>query len=263
MKSESSVSWLAFGCPHTPFENKDSIDWLCERIEAVKPDVLVHLGDGHEADAAAKFDNEQKQTLEEEFQAHNALLKRLRMSQEKRPKSAPESRRVFLLGNHDDNILAAGRINPKVRSLCDFRKHESELISGLWQMPCVYEYSQRGVYRIGQQVAFAHGYEAGVSGDEMQAIVLNQRHPFSLLVEAHTHRPVPVTRAYRTKGVPLPYYFANVGTMGPMKPQYMSRKRSHMWGCAIAYGTAPLGNSPRTKCHWTAKHEILKMGDDE
>lgn len=240
------------------------MDWVVERTEELAPDYLGHIGDAIEADAAAKFDNEQNHTLEDEYRRCNIeVFRRLRMAQQKRrKKSQIATVSFFLPGNHDANTLAAGRIDPKVRSLCDFRKHMSELADGHWIMPCSYEYSQRGVYRIGQ-VAFCHGYETGVSGDELQAIVLNQKHPYSLMVAGHTHRPLPVTRAYKTKGVPLPFWYCNVGTLGPLKPSYMSRKRSHMWGHGLAYGTTPLIQSPRTKCHWTAQVEILKMGDDD
>lgn len=252
-----STRFLAFSCPHVPFEDAAAIAWLHSKIQEHKPDLLVHLGDGHEADAASKWENEHDTpfTLKDEFDHHNELLKSLR-------KSAPANcRRVFLPGNHDDNIMAAGRIDKRIRDLCDYRLHESEFRDGNWKIPCEYVYDRkRGTFRIGQ-VTFSHGFEAGNSSDEMQSILLGV--PFGLLVSGHTHRVQHVQRAYKTKQVPLPYWYANPGCMRDMKPEYVKRKRTHQWGQAIVVGEASDLKSPRVSKEWSAHVEVFRMSDDE
>jgi predicted phosphodiesterase len=251
------VKWLAFSCPHCPLEDMDAIRWMLERIRHHAPDVIVHLGDGHEAAGASKHPNEDSFTLKEEYAAHNKLLEDVRTTAELA--GDKPVRCVFLPGNHDDNILAACRIDAKVRELCDFRLHEPELQN--WEQPTEYVYNRkRGTFSLGQ-VTFAHGYECGQSSDEFQSILLSQ-YTHGLFVSGHTHRPVHVTRAQKSKGVPLPYWYANAGCMRDLKPSYVARKRTHGWGQAVVVGEAQLINSPRVTRQWEAQTEIFRWSDE-
>lgn len=250
--STDRVSFLAFSCPHCPLHDRDTIAKLIGRIEEIQPDVIVHLGDGHEADGASKFDSEYDFDLLDEFEAHNDFLAQIR-------KVSRKSRKVFLPGNHDANLQEWNRIDKRLRTLCDYRDHEPELEH--WEQPCQYIYDKRrGVFRLGP-VSFGHGYEHGQNGDEFQALLLGV--PFGLHVTGHTHRPTPmVQRCYRTKAVPLPYWFANPGCLREMKPKYMERKRSHQWGHGFVTGETPMLKSPRMSRMWEARVEIFKMADD-
>jgi 3',5'-cyclic AMP phosphodiesterase CpdA len=230
------------------------------RIRHHAPDVVVHLGDGHEASAASKFEDEEKTELKEDFAEHNQFLETVRTTAELAADGKPVQC-VFLPGNHDDNILAMGRIDKHIRSCCDYREHEPELKEKRWEMPAKYVYDRKlGTFSIGQ-VTFAHGYEAGQSSDEFQSILLSQ-YTHSLFVSGHTHRPVHVTRSLRTKAVPLPYWYANAGCLRDLKPGYVARKRTHLWGQAIVAGEAQLISSPRTTRQWDAQTEIFRMSDD-
>lgn len=245
------VTFLAFSCPHCPLEDKDAIGWLCEEIAARQPAVIVHLGDGHEADSASRWPSEYDWPLSEEFKAHNELLRRIR-------EAHPGARRVFLPGNHDANLLAINRIDKKIRSLCDYRDHEPELQH--WEQPCTYVYDRyRGVFRLGQ-VTFGHGYEAAANADEVQSITLGV--PFGLWVGGHTHRPLAVTQARRTAQIPLPYWYANAGTLRDLwEVPYMDRKRRHMWGQGIVVGETAITKSPRMSRNWNAETVIRNMFD--
>jgi len=222
------TSWLFFTCLHVPLHDDEFVDWLIEQIKERKPDVIIHGGDGHEADSASRWPSEYDWTLSDEFRAHNEILKRIRQA-------SPKSKRVFLPGNHDDNILALNRIDWKLRDLCDYRELEPELKH--WEQPAEYVYDrEKGVYRIGQ-VTFAHGYECGASSDEYQAYQLGL--PYGLFVSGHTHRPVAVTQAQRTKTIRLPYWYANAGCGRDMVDvPYMMRKRRFDWGQGIVVGEA-------------------------
>jgi predicted phosphodiesterase len=247
------TSWLFFACLHVPLQDKDFIDWLIEEIKRRKPDVIIHGGDGHEADSASRWPSEYDWTLSDEFREHNEILKRIR-------KANPGSRRVFLPGNHDDNILALNRIDWKLRDLCDYRDHEPELKN--WEQPAKYIYDrERGVFRIGQ-VTFAHGYESGVSADEYQAYQLGL--PYGLFVSGHTHRPVPVTQAQRTKAIKLPFWYANAGCGRDMvNVPYMLRRRRFDWGQGIVVGEADSWRYDSAlmpqKPLWEAETLIYKM----
>lgn len=245
------VSFLAFSCPHCPLEDKDAIDWLIEEIGTRQPNVIVHLGDGHEADSASRWPSEYDWPLAEEFKAHNALLQRIR-------EAHPKARRVFLEGNHDANLLAVNRIDKKLRSLCDFRDHEPELAN--WEQPASYVYDRyKGVFRLGQ-VTFGHGYEAGPAADEIQSITLGA--PYGLWVGGHTHRPLPVAQAKRTAQIPLPYWYANAGTLRDIWDcDYMTRKRRHLWGQGIVVGETAITKSPRMSRNWNAETIVRVMFD--
>ena len=250
------LKWLAFSCPHCPLEDKAAVDWLLGRISDEKPDVIVHLGDGHEADSASRWPSEYDFTLDDELESHNNFLKRVR-------EAHPKSRRVFLPGNHESNLGEIGRIDRRLRTLCDYRsaKNEPELAAH-WEQPCDYVYDRRrGVFRIGQ-VAFCHGFECGQSSDEFQSILLGV--PFGLFVSGHTHRPTPqIGRARRSSAVPLPYWYANAGCLRTLKPAYMARKRSHSWGQGIVIGEAVPTKSPRMSRQWDARVEIFKLSDED
>jgi len=245
-------TFLAFSCTHFPCQDDEAIDFLYNQISRRKPDVIVHLGDGHEANSASRWPNEYDWSLSYEFELHNKFLRKIRNISKK-------SRRIFLPGNHEDNLQAINRIDPKVRDLCDYKKHEEEL--NYWEIPIEYIYcAKRGVWRLGQ-VTFGHGYESHQSADEFHSILLGV--PFGLYVGGHTHKPIEPTQAHRTKSVPLPYWYANAGCLREMKPNWMKRRRTHQWGQAVVVGTTALVKSPRMSKMWSAKTIIHKMYGEE
>lgn len=256
-----SVSWLAFGCVHVPLHDRNATARLCDRISTYRPAVVVCLGDLFEADAASRWPSERPWSLEDEYRAANALLRDIR-------RAAPNATRVFLPGNHDDNILAWARLPQKVRDLCDWRRRlhgadgawiNEELLTR-WRRPARYLYCRRrGVWRIGQ-VTFAHGYETGINGDETHSILLGV--PNGLYVGAHTHRPTPVTQAKRTGTVPLPYWYCNVGCLRDLKPPYVARRRTHAWGHGWVVGEAMPVRSWRASREWSASLEVVSTYDD-
>jgi predicted phosphodiesterase len=249
-------TFLAFSCPHCPLIDTEARDWLLGQIADRKPDWLIHLGDGHEADSASKFRSEYDWELEDEFASHNELLSALRGAH-------PPARRVFLPGNHDDNRLAINRIDKRLRGLCDYRKHEPELAH--WLQPAEYVYDKdRGVFRLGQ-VTFAHGYETHATSDAYHSILLGI--PFGLYVGGHTHRPAPVLQVQKTAAVPLPYWYSNAGTIREIQNiPWMNRNRRHGWGQALVHGEAQTWryqnvSMPTSPC-WEAETVVFRMFGD-
>ena len=95
----------------------------------------------------------------------------------------------------------------------------------------------------------------------MQAVLLGK--PYGLTVSGHTHRSLPVTRVELTKGVPLPFHYANAGTLRTMQCDYMNRKRQFAWSSAVVVGEAQELKSPRESRCWSAETRIFKMYDEE
>jgi len=245
------VKFLAFSCAHVPLLDRDAAELLLMQIADHKPKVIVNLGDGHEADAASKFEHDEYDwDLKDEFKLHNAWLAEIR-------KAAPRGAKlVFCEGNHDNNIRRKGRLHKGVRTLCDYRDHEPELKR--WEF-YPYRNDRQSVFRLGQ-VTFGHGWDATLNGDEFQSILLGV--PYGLWVGGHTHRPVGVTQAMRTKAVPLPRYYANAGCLCDMDPEYMARNRSHSWGHGCVIGDADPNETVAHERHWSAKTVVWWKFDE-
>lgn len=258
------VKIVAFSCTHCPVQDKQAIKWLCSQIADFKPDVLVHLGDWMEADAASRWPSEETYSLEEEIAEADRVAVEIH-------DAAPEAERVWLLGNHDKNILDKGRIDGKVRSMCDFRRPQfddsgEQINKNLlgWKIVADYHYCRtRGVVRFGQ-VTLAHGYEAGTKADENHSVLLGC--PMGLYVGGHTHRPTHVTQAIKSAGVPLPYWYANAGCLRDLSPHYMRRQRGFQWGhgCVLIEADTRVGphKSLRMSRRWTAETKIRGMFSD-
>lgn len=243
--------FVAFSCTHCPMEDPDAVQWLLDTIVEEQPQVIVHLGDGMEAEAASRWPSEDTWALKREYDAFGTLLGSIH-------KAAPKADKVFLPGNHDDNILAENRIDPRLRGLCDYNHHVTALRH--WRQPAIYNYDRaRGCFRLGQ-VVFAHGYEAGVSAGEQEALYFGNE--YGLYVHGHTHRPHDVRQCMKTKTVPLRYWYANAGTLADMDREYMSRKKKVMWGQGLVIGEASDLKSPRQSRHWSAETRIFRYYDE-
>jgi len=247
----------AISCTHAPFTPPETTRWLLDTLADI-PGIthFGHLGDVFEGAAGSIHANEYSHDLEDEF-AHGArLLKDIR-------EVLPEKCNLWVnTGNHDDNLITEDprRVPKPLRSMTNWNEHPEfgqEFKRWTW-LP--YSKSKEAIYRVGQ-VHFWHGFDAGASSCELegiQMISLGGWIPHSLAVRGHTHRPIPPTQAYRTKRIPLPYYYANVGTCGPLNPEWAKRKDTSLWGTAILVVDAIWDKPSRLngKC-WEA--QLLRM----
>ena len=215
-----------------------------------------HLGDVFEAGAASIHANEFDHDLEDEFSHAASFLAKIR---EVLP---DDCIRWINTGNHDDNLIAKDprRVPRALRGLTDWNRHPvygEEFRKWAW-LP--YEKSRKAVMRVGQ-AHFFHGFDAGMNSDELEGLQMIASCgwiPFSLSVRGHTHRPVPPTQMKRTARIPLPYWFANVGTSGPLQPDWAKRRDTSQWGTAILVVEATWDRPSRLhgKC-WDA--ELIRM----
>ena len=252
-----ATKFLVAGCFHVPYHDPEACERFKQTIISEQPDVVVINGDLLEAGAASVHPNEDPHTLQEEYAQASYLLAEIRRAATYRDK--PAAKLVYMLGNHDANILAENRIPKKLRGLCDFKTHMAELEN--WKMPCEYVYDRkRGVFSIGQVDIF-HGYECGVAALKNQALTLSR--PFCLSISSHTHRPVAVHQVMLTQNIPLLYWAANTGCMRDLKPAYVERKQTHNWGHAYVIGDCDASlKSPRESVNWSAETRFIKMSDD-
>lgn len=248
------MKFAVVGCTHAPLHDEQAVLWAADQIREFEPDVVIHVGDLLEADGASRFPSEYSWTMEDEFEAGDEILHTFAAA-------APGADLWFLEGNHDANISAEGRIDPAIRDLVDWRRNLDQLEEngGRWKPKARYIYNRKqGSASIGQ-VTFAHGYEAGVSSDENQSIILGV--PYGLTVTAHTHRPKNVTQTDKTKTIPLPFWHANVGTLRDIvEVPYMERKNRIKWGQAVVLGEALVREDrryPNTR-EWAAETRVFR-----
>jgi hypothetical protein len=252
--SESTKHWervLAFGCVHGRFGY--SFDPVIRRIKEFRPTVLVNLGDNIDADAASRHPIEDPTPLIAEYEVWNDGLRRVR---EALPRKC---RMVFCMGNHEDNVSSKLRINPALRDLCSIWKHVPELHRYHDILP--YRYDRSSVWSIGQ-FDFVHGYETSNSGLATQPMRLSGYN--RLLVHAHTHRPSPDVVRVLHCGTDTGFSWADVGTWGDLKPDYMLRKRTDRWGRAIFTGRCnPGAQRVSERREWEATIEHYGADDAE
>lgn len=255
MATAPREKFIAFGCLHCPLVDEEAVDWLKETIVEEQPDVVVCLGDAHEADSASRWPSEYEWSLADEFESVNRTLESVR-------EVCPGARHIFLPGNHDDNLLAINRINKKLRGLCDYRR-QPELLpelfpaNELWEQPADYVMDrERGCFRLGQ-VTFTHGYITAAGSDMKQAIMFAE--PNGLLVSAHTHRPAAVEQATYSSKIDLPYWSANTGTLRDIwEVEYMRRKDRTKWGQGLVVGEVAITKGPRSGRTWDAETRIFR-----
>jgi predicted phosphodiesterase len=249
----ASKTFLAFSCTHCPHQDDVAIAWLLGQIADRKPDVIIHLGDMCEGEAGSKWNDEAMHTLLDEYEVANEMLKSIR-------RVAPKSSSLVMLqGNHDANILAKGRIDPRVRQLLDMRKNIDELQH--WNTKAEYEYDRRrGCFRLGQ-VCFSHGYDCSEAGIRREAIYFLQGHQFGMYVHGHTHRSHPPKQLMATSTTPLPWWVANAGCMRDLKPDFVKRLNTQLWSQAIVVGESEMIKSPRSYKCWDAETVVFRGYD--
>jgi predicted MPP superfamily phosphohydrolase len=252
----ATVRAAAFSCVHAPFFDKEAQRWLNQKVSGLKLDYLICLGDLLEADAASVHPGESEHSLEHEYQSAAGFLTGAREAADN-----DRCQFIWLLGNHDANIQKRDprRVPKPLRSLLDWNKHNAEFAK--WrQIP--YLKGREGCFELGQTI-FTHGFDAGAASDENEAIQFNNYcggHGHRLVVRGHTHRPRVVTQAMRTRTIPLPLWYCNAGTMGPLKPDYMERKDTSQWGSALVVVETKMGRACQPARNWDAQVLIHKMG---
>ena len=120
---QDPVRWLAFSCAHAPLQDEEAVQSLIETIVDYKPDLIIDLGDTHEADSASRWPSEYIWSLEEEYESTDNLRRQIRLAA---ALSKTPTKMVWLPGNHDRNLIAIARIDKKIRSLVHWKNWEQE-----------------------------------------------------------------------------------------------------------------------------------------
>lgn len=244
--------FLAFGCTHFPVHRPSALDWLVQQIQEYQPTFLVHLGD------VLDFDPEEvgghgnyHHDMLHEYDVGNEAMTRVR-------DAAPGAECWITEGNHGARQRRNHRTPERMQRVVSMQRNMRSLKDWGWK-PHTNE--RKACVRLGQ-VSFSHGFGTGTNSDRDEGIRLGK--PWGLHVRAHTHRPVPVTRARLNTTTSLPYWYANVGTTtGPLKPSYVEDKDTIRWGGGIVIGEAARARSARDTPNWRAKLVMHEWGCEE
>ena len=251
--------FVAFYDVHAPFHNNEHLERVYEIISKEQPDHVIMGGDLFDADGASRWSNEEAHDLLEEYEIANDILEKCR-------KAAPRSAKlIWLLGNHEDNVLQKGRIDKRIRRLCEWKRHMPEAKN--WRQIPYSRKENAGCYRIGSQVTFIHGHVAPEQDESpsntlvQQAILQNNFEPCSIVICGHTHRPTDLRRI-RIGKTKLPNWWLVSGCLCQLDPprDWMSRKRWDLWGNGIVRGAVRPTNSSRKKPQWEVEPIIFEMG---
>lgn len=250
----STAKFAAISCVHAPVHNRASQEWLLNSLEGRDLTHFILLGDLFDASAASVHPDSASHSLKDEYESAAEYLSRIR---EVLPN---DTKFVWILGNHDDNIQANDerRIPSDLRSLVHWNNCQEFSQEFLKWKQIPYIKSKKGSYKLGQCI-FYHGFDCSMNSDELEGLQMAYAHgspAWALTVRGHTHRPVPPTQSKRTAKIPLPHYYANVGSigLGHEQPDYMKRKDVSLWNAGILFGECKTNkNSRLTSKEWEAE----------
>ena len=251
--------FVAFYDSHVPFHSEEYCERLYEIISKVQPQHVICGGDLFDADGASRWTNEEEHDLLEEYEIADDILVNCR-------KAAPRTAKfIWCLGNHEDNVLQKGRIDKRIRRLCEWNRHMPEAQN--WRQISYSRKENHGGYRIGQQVTFIHGHVAPEQADTpsntlvQQAMLQNNAEPFSVVICGHTHRPTDLRRI-RIGKTYLPNWWLVSGCLCQLDPprDWMARKRWDLWGNGIVIGEVTPTKSSRKNPNWEIQPILFEMG---
>lgn len=242
---------------HCSLINRLVFSQALKAIRDHNPHVLIHGGDLLEASSASVHPQDEPINILDEYRSGAETLDAM-------AEAAPKARRVWCLGNHDDNIQRRDprRVPRQYREALHWSQQQA--VSGSFarweQVP--YKKDAAGVFQLGQ-VVFAHGFSLN---PELEALQLNNYvggYAHRLVVSGHTHAPTHPTPCQRTRKVSLPLWHANAGTMADVSElSYMDRNDKWAWGAAVVLGECDTSGPCLPGRRWEAETRILRMESD-
>jgi hypothetical protein len=211
---------------HAPHTEPSVFEGILRKITEHKPHVIRQVGDWREFSAVSSYESDDSHTQDTE----NAEV--ARQAREIRKVSKGCELYIHHEGNHG---ARGGKVNKRIRPLLKWENDPD--LRPEWERWVHFPYynSKRGLCKIGQVISY-HGFKVGRTSESLEGLrmcnLAGWEGGHMLTVRGHTHRPVPVTQSTRTSSLKLPHWYANVGTAGPLEPEFAARFDSD-WGHAV------------------------------
>lgn len=206
------------------------LDKVVKVISDLQPDQVVQIGDGIDFPQVSRWTVGTAGAYEPTLQAHisgyrDGFLKKV-------SEVAPNARKIWLAGNHDDRLH-------------DFVKKYAPALSSLDALSMQNLFStdelgwtyESGPIRIGTNVFALHGHECGGYSATLSAWDAKFAKRYgsdSSYVFGHTHQPGVVSRAYGFGGKVKPRFTMNIGSvMDPVQATYV-KDGSVSWTMSFA-----------------------------
>lgn len=154
---------LVVSCSHAHYEHdNERATWLGKLIVDVRPDVVVHLGDGADMPSLSSFDKGTKasigRTYEKDIAAFQDFQDRMWEPVRKQKKKMPYS--VYLLGNHEQRIVKAVNAAPELEGAISV----DDLELPVWYNDVVpYDGNTPGIIEL-SGIWYAHYFVSGALG---------------------------------------------------------------------------------------------------
>lgn len=243
---------------HAPLTSKKLWAKALKELADFQPDVYVMNGDWFEGKFGSRHspDRRHRWTLVEEFES---VVKQARDLNE----AIPKAKKVWLYGNHDDNLLNYTADHVSDEDVVELVKHyrESVLSDALEGWHVIDQYTHSTNYYIGG-LAFRHGFDVSHAG--IVKDVVDYGYQNCLMCFGHTHRPQAVTQHVHGQ-IRYPYWFCNTGTLANRdEMHYMDRMRRTQWGAGLLLAETSCkgiheGKALLAKPGWKAEMKILEM----
>jgi len=177
LKTEGITTILALGDSHNPYHHQGACDLATVLIEAVKPQLLIHMGDGADQFSVAHFVRDPAamvKGLQAEFDSFKEILRSFADA------AGKQCEKVYLRGNHDRRISAF--IATKAKELYTLDALQLETLLGLKKIG--FELTDDLV--IGK-TTFVHGFSALKHAGTSPIDLISNSVAYSG-VQGHSHR---------------------------------------------------------------------------
>jgi len=200
-----------------PYHDKLALSKLITVARDIQPDTILQIGDGIDFPTVSRWAKDTAlqyaPTLQKHVDGFKGLLADFR-------EAAPESRMLWLEGNHDLRLKQF--IASYAPALSTLRVLEMENLFGLDELGVEYV---KGPLRVGTNTYAVHGHESGgysASANAWDLKFLKRYGSDKNFLFGHTHQPFLITRAFGYEGKVSPRFTMNVGSiMDPVSATYV------------------------------------------
>jgi hypothetical protein len=186
---------------HFQHHNKRA-DYLANLIIDLKPDVVVHMGDGPDMPSLSGYDRGKKsfqgRTYKADIEAWLDFQDRMWHPVKQRKKKLPDT--YYIEGNHDERISRAINMQPELEGAIDIADLQ---LSDYWDEVIRYDGRTPGILHL-DDISYAHFFVSGVmgkpiSGERPANALLNKQYVSCTAAHGHTLDYCVRTTAHRTK----------------------------------------------------------------